>query len=125
MAFISILSCNKDLNEANIESYKYTNLDAIGGSWKPILVSKPEDITVNTPDEVTKDEFKILVSDMLSFSANATQSQLDSIKVFGGNSLVKWNDIARALAAKYNLPPAANADGTYPAPSSINPGVYP
>ena len=125
IAFISILSCNKDLNEANIESYKYTNLDANGGSWKPILVSKPEDITVNTPVEVTKDEFKILVSDMLSFSANATQSQQDSIKVFGGNSIVKWNDIARALAAKYNLPPAANADGTYPAPSSINPGVYP
>lgn len=122
---ITFLACNKDIEIENIESYKYSDVDANGGSWKPILVAKPEDITVNTLADAASSEYKTLVNNMLSLSASANAAQLDSIKVFGGNAIVKWNEIARALAAKYNLPPAANADGTYPVPSSTNPSAYP
>lgn len=119
-------SCNKDLDiDKNIASYKYTNVDAKGGTWKPILVAKPEDITVATPVDVSNAAYATLVIAMKAAATTATAAQKDSIAVFGGNALVKWNEIARGIAAKYNLPPAANADGTYSVPNSANPGVYP
>ena len=35
--------------------------------------------------------------------------------------MYRWNEIARELAARYNIPPASTADGKYPVPDAANP----
>ena len=126
VGIIALVGCNKDLDiDKTTAAFKYSNPDAKGGSWKAILILKPEDITVTVPVDGASAEYTSQVTSMKAASAAATGAQKDSIAIFGANALVKWNEIARGMAAKYNLPPAANADGTYPVPNAANPGVYP
>lgn len=45
--------------------------------------------------------------------------------LLGGGAVYRWNEIARELAAKYNIPPASNTEGKYPIPDAANPLVDP
>ena len=40
---------------------------------------------------------------------------------WGAGGVMRWNQITRELVARWNLPPAPRADGTYPAPDAENP----
>ena len=44
-----------------------------------------------------------------------------AIAYWGAGATYRWNEIARELAARYNVPPASNADGKYPVPDATNP----
>ena len=39
--------------------------------------------------------------------------------------MLRWNEILLGLVARYNLPPAPAADGTYPVPDANNPFADP
>ncbi|MEP7197440.1 MAG: phosphatase PAP2 family protein [Saprospiraceae bacterium] len=119
-------ACDKDLElPRNAEAYTYTNVDDKAGQWKLVFLSSVSDITVATPVQTTSPEYQTLLSSLKSSSSSLTSEQKNAIDYWGANSITKWNEIARTLAARYNLPPAANADGTYPVPSSVEPGKYP
>ena len=47
------------------------------------------------------------------------------IAYWSGGGVLRWNQILRELVARYNLPPAPRADGTYPAPDAANPFADP
>ena len=119
---LSIASCNNDYpNGAEYENYQFTNLDQKAGTWKPILLTSNDQISIPAPEPTTSEaylsELKTMKTTLASASSNAAY--------WGCNPIIRWNEIARDLAAKYNLTPAPNDDGTYPSPSAANPGVYP
>lgn len=90
-------------------------------TWKPILLTSNDQISIPAPEPTTSEaylsELKTMKTTLASASSNAAY--------WGCNPIIRWNEIARDLAAKYNLTPAPNDDGTYPSPSAANPGVYP
>lgn len=122
IALIFLLSCEKEYpNGVDNFSYEYTGIDENGGTWKPILLSDPGQIIIDAPQDVSSDGYKTELSELKS----ALSAGNEHISYWGNNPIIRWNEIARNLAAKYNLTPAPNADGTYPAPNAANPGVYP
>ncbi len=127
IAVISIVaSCNKDVDiQPQISSYTYEKVDADAGGWDPVYLSNVDDITVATPEDVNSAAYKAELEAVKSASANLTGDQKATVEFWGGNSIARWNQIAQAMAAKYNLPPASNADGTYSLPNSKDPGTYP
>ena len=121
-----IQGCEKDLPRyVAFEPYIFTNLDEDGGTWKQIHMSSIEQIIIEAPTDPTSDAYKTEVAATKAAIANMTSDDEEAIKYWGNNPIVRWNEIARELAAKYNLIPPPNADGTYSSPDPANPSKFP
>ncbi|MBK9731860.1 MAG: phosphatase PAP2 family protein [Chitinophagaceae bacterium] len=119
-------SCNKDIPTGmSIQPYTFKSLDENGGTWKPVLLTDGSEVGVSAPAEVSSAAYQSELSDLKATISNLTDDQKTAVEYWGSNSLIRWNEIASELAAKYNMPPTPNPDGTYPAPDAANPGNYP
>ncbi|HMP30445.1 MAG TPA: phosphatase PAP2 family protein [Saprospiraceae bacterium] len=115
-------SCEKSIETGmKIEAYNFSSLDQNGGNWKTILLSSNEQIELPAPKDPNSPEIKAAIDEVV----NKHNENPDAIQYWGINPLLRWNELARELAAKYNLPPAPNADGIFILPSPTNPGSYP
>lgn len=122
----AFVACKKDITTVQTaEPYTYTTADEKGGNWRPVFLANATAVPVDAPKAVTSPEYQAELAQLRQTAQNLTDTQKEAVAYWGANALVRWNEIARELAAKYNLPPVANADGTYPVPSAANPGVYP
>ncbi len=120
-------SCSKDIDIAgqDLDALVPASFDDNAGNWKPIVLASPTDIAVPVPKDVTTSEYLAELNDTKTALANVTAEQKKIIKYWSAGGILRWNQIMRELVAKYNLPPVANADGTYPVPNSANPFAYP
>jgi hypothetical protein len=119
-------ACEDDLlTEMVIEPYEVSALDANGGNWKTILLTNSAEISIPAPKATTDAAYTAELAKLKTTSAQLSGAQQKAVQYWGSNALVRWNEIARQLANKYNLTPAPNADGTYTLPDPANPGKYP
>ncbi len=107
------------------DPYQYASLDEDGGSWHPKVLSSPSQIGIPAPNDITSPEYIAELAALKAASAQLSSDQEKSVKYWGGDGLIRWNEIARELAAKYNLAPAPDSAGNYPGPNSADPGKYP
>ena len=123
VSFISISSCSNEIDDRS-ENYPMlnpTNNDVLAGTWRPILLSTPDEFSLEAPVATNNAAFTRELNEIKSYQANITAEQKDIIQYWSAGSVLRWNEIMRTLVAKYNLPPYQNADGTYPTPSAANP----
>jgi hypothetical protein len=113
-------SCDKTIEETGLTAYAPVKLDANGGTWKLYL---PDTLAVNvaTPADAASAEYKAELDDLKAAMSARTSEQEDIANWWSAGSTYRWNQIARDLAAKYNLPPVARPDGTYPLPDATKP----
>ncbi len=128
--FLSIIilfnSCKEDLPEYfRYEPFAYSKNDTTAGIWKSIVVADVNTLAIPAPYNVGSTEYLADLAELKTNSANPTGDQLDQIKYWSGDGIARWNEIARDFISKYNLPPAPNADGTYPGANSATPDKYP
>ena len=123
--FISINACDKSIDSTELDAYAPLSIDENGGTWKPILVTSGTDITVAAPTATTSAEYKAELAALKTAVSGATADQKTAVKYWSVGATIRWNEIARDLAAQYNIPPNNNADGTYPVPDANNPLAYP
>ncbi len=116
---LGTFSCKKDIQEPIYAAYIPNDLDVKAGNWKTYVLSSPNEISIPAPTSGAAylDE----LSSLKSVTGNITQEQKDAVAYWSVGSVFRWNEIARELSAKYNLAPAAKADGTYPIPDAANP----
>lgn len=120
------ISCTKELlTEAKYTAYEFSGLDADGGTWRTTLISSPQDITLSAPEPVGSAAYQSELAATKSAASNLSGAQARAVDYWTNNPILRWNEIALELAAKYNLIPAPNPDGTYTLPNPANPGVYP
>lgn len=117
--------CSKTLENPVFEPYAETSLDATGGNWKTYVLANGSEIPVPAPDDAASAAYLAELSDLKAAMAATTAEQQELARRWGGNGVLRWHEIARELAAHYNVPPNYNADGTYPVPDPMNPTVYP
>ncbi|MBP6827763.1 MAG: phosphatase PAP2 family protein [Saprospiraceae bacterium] len=117
--------CSKTVENPVFEPYAETNLDATGGNWKTYVLANGSDIAVPAPEDATSAAYLAELADLKSKMSAATAGQQDLARLWGANGVLRWHEIARELAAQYNVPPDYKDDGTYPAPDPLNPTVYP
>jgi len=121
-AMVSLQSCLEETPRYyDFESYEFSSLDENGGSWKTILISNPSEIQLTAPQPVNSAAYQSELAEVKSMNAGLNNSDRRAIAYWTSNPVVRWNEIALEMAAKYNLIPGPNADGTYTLPNPANP----
>ena len=117
LIIISLWSCDKSVSETVIEPYAPAKVDETAGSWKTFVLTSSTEVLVPAlnSDAAYKKEVDSLKSMVL------TADQKAAVQYWGAGAVLRWNEIARELAARYNIPPAANAAGVYPVPNAADP----
>ena len=125
-ALLFLFSCQKDLPSGwEFRAYDFSTQDALGGNWKPVLLSRADQIFLPEPAGVNSAAYQSELADVRDAARQLTPRQMEAIQYWGNNGLLRWNEIARELVAKYNLLPGPNADGSYSAPNPADPAAYP
>jgi hypothetical protein len=99
--------------------------DASAGNWRMLVLTGPGQIVVPPPADVSSDAYKSELAAIKAAQANLTDEQKAIIDYWSGGGILRWNQILRELVAKYNLPPAPRADGSYIFPDAANPFADP
>lgn len=119
---VVVTSCEDDLvRQANYTAYEFTSVDADGGTWNPILLADPAQITIPEPEDVTSPAYQAELSSLKTSMANLNGDQRGAIDYWTNNPVLRWKEIAMELVAKYNLIPGPNADGSYTLPNPATP----
>jgi len=124
-ALSGVASCNKNIDVRTLEDFEPLTLDSTGGNWKTILLTDGGEVSISAPDAVTSPAYIAELNKIVEAQSQINSADRTAIDKWKNSGIILWNEKARELVAKYNLPPEANPDGTYPAPSAANPAAYP
>lgn len=120
------VSCDKNLDfSEKLSPVTPASLDEDAGTWRMIVLASPNQIAVAAPAEVTSDAYKTELASIKDAQSKLTKKQKDIIAYWSGGGVLRWNQMLRELVARFNLPPAPRADGSYPAPDPENPFADP
>lgn len=120
--FVVLLSCEPELPRmTKYSAYSFSGMDEDGGTWTPIVLATPDQIIVSPPEDVASASYQTELSTLKSLSENLDGSQRNAVDYWTNNSVLRWNEIALELIAKYNLIPGPNEDGTYTLPNPATP----
>jgi len=120
-----MLSCSKTVDEPSAGISTPSTLDANAGTWKTYLLANSNEIPVAEPKGETSAEYVAELKKLKETADKITPDQRDKVNYWGAGAAYRWNEIARELAARYNSPPASNAEGKYPVPDAANPLAEP
>jgi len=122
LVFIFLASCSKEVDLVVDQPYVPSNLDVAAGSWKTFILASSADVVVAAPKLVTDAAYLKEIDSLKTVVIPAlTSAQKMAIQYWGAGAVLRWNEIGRELAARYNQPPAANAAGVYPVPNAADP----
>jgi PAP2 superfamily len=117
---ITLAACDKTPEETLLPAYTPVQLDESGGTWALFL---PDTLTLALPAPSAPGDaaYKAELADLKAIMAARNSTQTDRANWWNAGATYRWHQIARDLAAKYNLPPVALPDGTYPVPDATRP----
>jgi hypothetical protein len=116
-----LTACDKTIEESLRTAYTPTSVDATAGTWKTYVLTSPTEMTIAVPTSTTSADYIAEIATLKQASASLTSNQQEAVVYWGTGAVYRWNEIARELAARYNIPPASNAEGKYPVPDAANP----
>ncbi|MBT31079.1 MAG: phosphoesterase [Thalassobius sp.] len=123
---LMLFSCEKDLpTYYEFQGYEFASTDPNGGDWTPILINSGDEISIPTPTSITSSEYQQELEDLKLAIRQMTTEEEEAVTYWTQNPIVRWNEIALELIAKYNLIPGPNSDGTYTLPNPTNPSGPP
>jgi len=120
---IPVASCDKSIVEpsASLPPVEAASVDANAGTWKMIVLTGPDQVVVPDPAAVSSAAYAAELQAVKTAQASMTDAQRANARYWTGAGVLRWNEIERELVARFNLPPAPRADGSYPAPDAENP----
>ncbi len=121
------ISCSKSIVERteNLPPLNPVSEDIDAGQWKTVLLSRPDSFVVAPPPAINSPAYLADLNEIKGYQENLSDDAKSKIRYWGSGNVLRWNEVMRELVSKHNLPPYQNEDGTYPAPSSVNPFNYP
>ncbi|MDR7128860.1 uncharacterized lipoprotein YehR (DUF1307 family) [Algoriphagus sp. 4150] len=126
VALVTVTGCNMDLNtELEYGSYEFSGIDQNAGTWKPILIAAGSDISIDPPTAENSPQFLAEVNGVKSRITLMSSDEKKSVAHWTNNSVIRWNEVALGLIAKYNLIPGPNEDDSYTLPNPANPAGPP
>jgi hypothetical protein len=104
---------NTPVSKPEFPPLTFENPDANGGAWKTVIINSPQDFIVEIPTSIDADEYQRELIQSKNAVSHRTYAQEIAINHWASGGILRWNQIARELVAKYNHPPK---DGETPDP---------
>lgn len=82
-----------------------TSSDPDGGTWRTIVLKSAADIAVPQPVAITSTGYQSELTDVKNGLLSSTPEQNTAVNFWAAGGILRWNQIARQLVAKYNNPP--------------------
>ena len=121
-AGLVVTSCDKTIEfSEQLTPLEPVSLDTDAATWSMVFMTAPDQVPVPAPTDVASDAYKAELAAIKDAQSKLNKAQRKSIEFWSGGGVLRWNQLFRDLVAKYNLPPAPRADGTYPAPDAESP----
>jgi hypothetical protein len=121
----SATGCGNAITTPDLPVTRPASTDADAGTWRMIVLARPDDIPVPAPASTSSAEYRAELSDVAAAQRQLTDAQRDAVAYWSAGGVMRWNEILRELVARFNLPPAPRSDGTYPVPDAANPFADP
>jgi len=123
LVFIVVISCDKEVPlDQELKTLTPANIDADAGTWKPVFMTSVSQVALAAPAAAAgSPAFQAEIDAIKTLQANLTAEQQKAVDYWAAGGVLRWNEILRGLVARYNLPPAPNNLGAYPAPDANNP----
>jgi hypothetical protein len=123
---LAVAACDNTITSSEVlPPLDAASLDSTAGAWQMIVLSGPTQFTVAAPAAETAAAYLAELAAIKAAQANLTAGQRRVVDYWAAGGVLRWNQIVRGLVARYNLPPAPRADGTYPVPDPENPFADP
>jgi membrane-associated phospholipid phosphatase len=117
-----VASCDRTVTPTEaLQPLQPVSLDADAGTWRMLVMTSPTQVAVPAPAATTSPAYAAELAAIKTAQANITDGQRRAVRYWSAGGVMRWNQITRGLVARFNLPPAPRADGTYPAPDAENP----
>src|SRR6187402_3777381 len=112
---LGVQSCDKEVETKEVlEVLTPAKLDQTAGTWTPIILTNySTQVPVAAPAPTNSPAYVADIATIKDAPSKLTKGQRDIIAYWSAGGVLRWNQILRGLVAKYNLPPAPKADGTY------------
>jgi membrane-associated phospholipid phosphatase len=107
LTFLLYAGCkeNTPVSKPEFPPLSFENPDANGGAWKTVIITSPEDFKIETPASTDADEYQKELIQTKNAVSQRTYAQEVAINYWASGGVLRWNQIARELVAKYNHPP--------------------
>lgn len=100
-------SCKEDIPEvASLPIVIPSGLDENAGTWKSVLAINTATILVPAPQSISSPAYQTELQELVTLASSRTNQQTAIANFWAAGSVVRWNEIARDLVAKYNVAPA-------------------
>src|SRR5690606_32090344 len=74
---------------ANYSDYNFASLDEDGGSWKPVLLTGPEQISIAPPGETASPSYQEELADVKSVMQNMGDSERKAVAYWTNNPIIR------------------------------------
>ncbi len=124
--FIGVTACDKTPENADIAPYDITNIDVTGGTWKTYIVANGNEIQIPAPPSIASDTFKRDLAELVTLTNSLDDTKREAIRYWAAGAVYRWHELAREVAANYNVPPKFDpVTGKYLVPDVNNPSAFP
>jgi hypothetical protein len=123
----AIASCDKTITvpSASLPAIEAASTDSTAGTWRMIVLTSADQIVVADPASTASAAYQAEIAAVKSAQSTMSDAQRRAVQYWTGAGVLRWNEIERELVARYNLPPAPRANGSYPLPDAENPFADP
>jgi hypothetical protein len=123
---LALASCDRTVSPTEtLPPLQPASLDEGAGAWRMLVLTGPDQIPVPAPEPTTSDAYRAELEAVKAAQGKMTAAQRRAVAHWSGGGVLRWNQMARELVARFSLPPAPRPDGTYPAPDPDNPFADP
>lgn len=122
LLLVTMVACKKDLpTYLKYEGYEFASVDPNGGTWTPILINSGADIAIPAPSDANSVQYLQEIEEVKAQISQMTNTDSKAVTYWTQNPIIRWNEIALELIAKYNLIPGPNDDDSYTLPNPNDP----
>lgn len=111
-ALLWLAGCREQVIDEGIQPfYEPATTDADGGNWRTVILRSAAEVGVPPPAAITSDVYKRELTEVQNGLLSSTPEQNTAVNYWAVGGVLRWNQIARQLLAKYNVDPVNSATG--------------